>query len=54
MFAQLTGLTTTELGSVVSSFVAIPVVIPLALTSVGVGIVVIGARAIQKLLGRRR
>ena len=54
MFDSLSGLDTTALGTLVTSFAAIPLVIPVALVSTAVGVVVIGVKGIQRLLGRRR
>lgn len=54
MFDGLSVLDTAAFATQVGSFLDIPLVIPLALASSAVGIVVIGVRGFQKLLGRRR
>ncbi len=53
MFSGLSGLTEAAVGTQIASFVAIPAVIPLVLAPIAVTLVVIGARGIKRIMGRR-
>ena len=54
MFPYTTTMTVNALSSLITNYAAIPLVVPIALVTTAVGVVVIGVRGIQRLLGRRR